>query len=278
MELDRRRVIRIRGSYVVYLPKRFMSRLDPAEVEVFWEDDFAGVRPVAATKYVIEGGEQAALLLISAYVSGLDDVIVKARLDVVNKAVAKIYAEVREAEGGYYVKFVDKYVDKAVVVDRMYQSLVYVLSGLARGIADRKALAAVDDEVDRLRLVANRLCAKYPTPSCAFYVQLARYFERALDHVVDLYDERPRQELWTALLDAAEELGRAKDRGVAALLRYVETAPSTRFKAAQLARGELQTLHAARIVDYLINAAEVYLDLAVYKRGAETEKKSIQSV
>ncbi|MEZ0318825.1 MAG: hypothetical protein ABWK05_02370 [Pyrobaculum sp.] len=265
MEIHKRRVIRVRGSYLLYLPKRFMSRFDPTEVEVYWEDDFVGVRPAAASSYEVEDGGHVGLLLISAYVSGLDGALVKAPLDQINTAISKIYAEVKEAEGGYYVKFIDKYVDKAAVVERMYQSLIYVLTGLVRGATDGKTLAAVDDEVDRLRLVTNRLCAKYPTPSCAFYIQLARYFERGLDHVVDLYDEKPRAELWAALLEAAEQLGKAKDSGAQALLQYISTTPSIRFKTTQLAKGELQTLHAGRVVDYLVNAAEVYLDLAVYK-------------
>ncbi|GEM_PF-4538611 len=49
---------------------------------------------------------------------------------------------------------------------------------------DRIINTAADDETDVSRLAMNRLCAGTPTPKCVYYLQLARRYGRAVDHVV----------------------------------------------------------------------------------------------
>ncbi|MEM1570983.1 MAG: hypothetical protein QXS00_06305 [Pyrobaculum sp.] len=263
MNITRRSVLRVRGSYVVYLPKRCVDSYAPREVEMFWEDGFIGIKPSARS--IVEAGP-AAVYIISAFAAGADEAYVKAPLEEVQKALKVVYAEVAEAEGGYVVRFVDKYTEKEPVVELMYHSLVYALSLASRGAATIKTLQAIEDEVDRMRLVVNRLCAKYPTPTCPFYVQLARYYERALDHVIELYSEKPAPQLWRLLLNTTKELGAAVEAGdPEALVQFLSTAGGRRFQVTQLTKGELQTLHADRVIDYLANAAEVYLDLKIYK-------------
>jgi len=151
------------------------------------------------------------------------------------------------------------------VVGRMLSALVYLLEGLAKGTATRATVQAADDETDVLRLTVNRLCTKTPTPKCTFYIQLARYYERAVDHVRELYAERPPQALWALLWEAAKELHKIhQNRQTAAIAQYLSAMASRRFAAMQQTRQEHQSIHAVRTLDYLENAAEVYLDMAIY--------------
>jgi phosphate uptake regulator len=157
------------------------------------------------------------------------------------------------------------------VVGRMLSALTYLLEGLAKGTATRATVQAADDETDVLRLTINRLCTKTPTPKCTFYIQLARFYERATDHVRELYAERPPQALWALLWEAAKELHTIhQNRQTAAIAQYLSTMASRRFAAMQQTSQEHQTIHAVRTLDYLENAAEVYLDMAIY----ETQNKS----
>ncbi|MEM4021603.1 MAG: hypothetical protein QXI18_04460, partial [Nitrososphaerota archaeon] len=104
MNITRRSVLRVRGSYVVYLPKRCVDSYAPREVEMFWEDGFIGIKPSARS--IVEAGP-AAVYIISAFAAGADEAYVKAPLEEVQKALKVVYAEVAEAEGGYVVRFVD---------------------------------------------------------------------------------------------------------------------------------------------------------------------------
>jgi hypothetical protein len=172
-------------------------------------------------------------------------------------------------DGKYIVRYKERYVKKEEVVERMLSVLLFLLEGLARGTATRTTVQAADDETDILRLSVNRLCTKSPTPKCAFYIQLARYYERAVDHVRELYDENPPQAIWYIIRDAAAELQQIhQNPQISAITQYLSAMPSRRFATMQHAQGELQSIHAVRTLDYLENAAEVYLDMTIYDHAA----------
>jgi phosphate uptake regulator len=268
-----RKVIRLRGSYMVYLPKRVASSFASDEVSVFWEGDFVGVRPLALRRAAADLGLAAAV--VAGYAAGLDELELPASEEA-RKAAEKIGARLEESGGRLLVRYADRYPDKEEAVERMLDVLLFLLQGLARGTARHATVEAADDETDVLRLSVNRLCAKAPVPKCAFYIQLARYYERAVDHVRELHAERPPREVWAILREAAEGLRQIhRSPQIAAIAQYLSATPSLRFSVMQHTRGELQTVHAMRTVDYLENAAEVYLDMAVY--AAQTLAPAAQS-
>jgi len=260
-----RKVIRLKGSYLLYLPKRVASSFVSEEVNVFWEGDFVGVTPLALRRATAEVALPQ--VVVAGYAVGLDELeLPTCAEEAVAEMAEKMGAVVEQVDGVCKLRYVDKYVDKEEVVGRMLSALRYLLDGLARGTATRSAVRAVDDETDVLRLTVNRLCTKAPTPKCAFYIQLARYYERAVDHVRELYAEKPPQALWALLWEAAEELNKIHlHRQIAAVAHYLSTMASRRFTAMQHTHQELQTIHAVRVLDYLENAAEVYLDMAIYE-------------
>ena len=273
--MDTRRIIRLRGSYLIYLPKRVASSFASDEVLVFWEGDFVGVRPLAFRRSAADVGLAAAV--VAGYATWLDELELPASEEV-RKAAEKIGAKLEESDGGYLIRYVDRYLDKAEVVGRMLDALLFTLRGLAQGTATSTTVQAADDETDILRLSLNRLCTKAPTPKCAFYIQLARYYERAVDHVGELHAEKPPREVWTVLKDAAEELHDIhQNLQIPAIARYLSAMPSRRFAVMQSTRGELQSIHAVRTIDYLENAAEVYLDIAVYQNQKAASLNSIET-
>ncbi|MEM0468766.1 MAG: hypothetical protein QXT27_06195 [Pyrobaculum sp.] len=280
MGFELRKLIRVRGSYLVYLPKVIMEKSAADEVEVFWEDRFVGVRPAGVYEAELACRGSVAVI-VAGYAAGLDQVKISADPGVVDKALEKIYAVVEREGDSYVIKYVDKYFDKEVVVERMFEVLIHALRGVAKGTANHKTLQAADDESDRLRLTLNRLCAKRPSPRCAFYIQLGRFFERAIDHIVELYSERPSLDVWRILLEAAESLSTAVGSGRGEqLVQYLQKAPSYRFVLLQYAERPSQALHAARVLDYLINSAEVFLDKVIFQRarfrpGREVEENFI---
>ncbi|MFN3804546.1 MAG: hypothetical protein ACK4SY_05785 [Pyrobaculum sp.] len=265
MRFEVRKVIRVRGSYLVYLPKHMFQEISPTAVEVYWQDFYVGITPVGERVAEVENGDVTAAV-VAGYAAGLDKLYLKAPREEVERALEKVFGEMAPAGGGHVVRYVDRYLDMAEVVDRMLDALVYMLEGLTKETATLKTLQAVDDEVDRLRLTANRLCTKRPYPSCVFYIQLARFFERAVDHVLDLYREKPGREVWVLLSNAAARLKKAAEAGdPSAHFDFLLSIPSLRFEVLQKTEGQLQALHAVRVLDYLANSAEVYLDLAIHK-------------
>ncbi len=273
--MEVRKVIRLRGSYLIYLPKKVASSFVSNEVSVFWEGDFVGIRPLAFRRAAVDVG--LATAVVAGYAAGLDELEVPASEEV-RKMAEKIGALLEESGGSYLVRYVDRYMDKEEVVGRMLDVLLFLLEGLAQGTATRTTVQAADDETDILRLSLNRLCTKAPTPKCAFYIQLARYYERAVDHVRELHAEKPPREVWTILKDAAEELHNIhQNPQIPAIARYLSSMPSRRFAAMQSTHGELQTIHAVRTIDYLENAAEVYLDVAVYENQKATSQKPTET-
>ena len=261
-------MIRVRGSYVAYLPKKLMGSLGVDDVEMYWEDDFVGVRPsLARGAGVVEAeGALAIYLIVAGYAAGLDYLDIAADRSDVERGLSMVFGRALERGGVYRIEYVDRYTDKEEVIERMLDSLLFLLRGLSAGTATAKTVEAVDDEVDKLRLTVNRLCTRYPTPKCGFHIQLARFYERAVDHVAELYRESPDARIWSVLKDAAEGL-RGALGDMKALANYVAKIPSARFMAMQLSRGEAQAVHSVRVIDYLHNAAEVYFDIFLYEMG-----------
>lgn len=261
--MEVRKLVRLRGSYLVYLPKRVASSFVSEEVAVFWEGDFVGVSPAALRRSTADVGLPQ--VVVAGYAVGLDELELAAAGEAVVEAAGKVGAVVEKVGDVYRIRYVDKFMDKEEVVGRMLSALTYLLEGLAKGTATRATVQAADDETDVLRLTVNRLCTKTPTPKCTFYIQLARFYERAVDHVRELYAERPPQVLWALLWEAAKELHTIhQNRQTAAIAQYLSTMASRRFAAMQQTRQEHQSIHAVRTLDYLENAAEVYLDMAMY--------------
>ncbi|MGC9131983.1 MAG: hypothetical protein ACP5H5_10450, partial [Pyrobaculum sp.] len=53
-------------------------------------------------------------------------------------------------------------------------------------------------------------------------------------------------------------------RTVDHIAKFLSTAASKRFQVMQRAKSEIAMLHAVRVIDYMENSAEVYLDMAIY--------------
>jgi hypothetical protein len=125
-----RKLIRLRGSYLLYLPKKVASGYVSDEVLVFWEGDFIGVRPVASRRAEVDAGLGAAV--VAGYAAGLDELTLPAAPDVV-KAVEKIGAAVSEVDGRYVVKYRDRYLRKEEGHREDAHRAVFLLEGLPGG-------------------------------------------------------------------------------------------------------------------------------------------------
>ncbi|MCX8135702.1 hypothetical protein [Pyrobaculum aerophilum] len=270
--MERRRLIRIRGSYLVYLPKKVAALYETPDVVVYWEGRFVGVTPPARRRYACN--ISAPQIVVAGYAAGLDELYIPKNGGAA-RGLEKVYAEWTEEGGLLKIRYIDKYADKSEVVERMLKIALYLLEGLEKGTATKKTVEAADDETDLLRLTVNRLCARQPTPKCAFYIQLARYYERAVDHIRELYAESHTPELWRLLYNTARELAKIHNRrNVEDTVKFLSTIPSRRFAVMQTARSELAMLHAVRVVDYFENAAEVYLDLTLYDNAEITAEEA----
>jgi hypothetical protein len=60
--VERRKLIRLRGSFLVYLPKKVAAGFASDVVSVFWEGDFVGVRPAALRRAASEVGHAAVVV------------------------------------------------------------------------------------------------------------------------------------------------------------------------------------------------------------------------
>jgi PhoU domain. len=209
-------------------------------------------------------------LLMAALVSGYDEVRLEVRgLDLELRhrimSVARGLYMLPMEEGPDYIVFKveDVKFDREKLIARMVSTLAFMIDHLVTAPKVNPALLeSVDDEVDRYRHMIERLCHKYPTGLCASYVQLARYVERAADHIVELARLEPPRELIGALRDAVAEFVRSSSADdLRSVFAFIEATKKTRFLLQQLARDEITMLHADRVVDYLTNAAEVYIDM-----------------
>ena len=275
--METRRVFRIRESYAVFLPKAWCEKNaigERSEVNVMWEEDVVVVRPARPRSFTarVSSPDMDTLvkLLMAALVSGYDEVRLEVRgLDLELRhrimSVARGLYMLPMEEGPDYIVFKveDVKFDREKLIARMVSTLAFMIDHLVTAPkANPALLESVDDEVDRYRHMIERLCHKYPTGLCASYVQLARYVERAADHIVELARLEPPRELIGALRDAVAEFVRSSSADdLRSVFAFIEATKKTRFLLQQLARDEITMLHADRVVDYLTNAAEVYIDM-----------------
>jgi len=275
--METRRVFRIRESYAVFLPKAWCEKNsigERSEVNVMWEEDVVVVRPARPRSFTarVSSPDMDTLvkLLMAALVSGYDEVRLEVRgLDLELRhrimSVARGLYMLPMEEGPDYILFKveDVKFDREKLIARMVSTLAFMIDHLVTAPKVNPALLeSVDDEVDRYRHMIERLCHKYPTGLCASYVQLARYVERAADHIVELARLEPPKELIGALRDAVAEFVRSSSADdLRSVFAFIEATKKTRFLLQQLARDEITMLHADRVVDYLTNAAEVYIDM-----------------
>ncbi|MCI4464477.1 MAG: phosphate uptake regulator PhoU [Thermoproteus sp.] len=275
--METRRVFRIRESYAVFLPKAWCEKNsigERSEVNVMWEEDVVVVRPARPRSFTarVSSPDMDVLvkLLMAALVSGYDEVRLEVRgldLELRHKimSVARGLYMLPMEEGPDYIVFKveDVKFDREKLIARMVSTLAFMIDHLVTAPKVNPALLeSVDDEVDRYRHMIERLCHKYPTGLCASYVQLARYVERAADHIVELARLEPPRELIGALRDAVAEFVRSSSADdIRSVFAFIEATKKTRFLLQQLARDEITMLHADRVVDYLTNAAEVYIDM-----------------
>ncbi|MFP3192402.1 MAG: PhoU domain-containing protein [Thermoproteus sp.] len=275
--METRRVFRIRESYAVFLPKAWCEKNsigERSEVNVMWEEDVVVVRPARPRSFTarVSSPDMDILvkLLMAALVSGYDEVRLEVRgLDLELRhrimSVARGLYMLPMEEGPDYILFKveDVKFDREKLIARMVSTLAFMIEHLVTAPKVNPALLeSVDDEVDRYRHMIERLCHKYPTGLCASYVQLARYVERAADHIVELARLEPPKELIGALRDAVAEFVRSSSADdLRSVFAFIEATKKTRFLLQQLARDEITMLHADRVVDYLTNAAEVYIDM-----------------
>ncbi|PLC65943.1 transcriptional regulator [Thermoproteus sp. CP80] len=275
--METRRVFRIRESYAVFLPKAWCEKNsigERSEVNVMWEEDVVVVRPARPRSFTarVSSPDMDTLvkLLMAALVSGYDEVRLEVRgldLELRHKimSVARGLYMLPMEEGPDYIVFKveDVKFDREKLIARMVSTLAFMIDHLVTAPKVNPALLeSVDDEVDRYRHMIERLCHKYPTGLCASYVQLARYVERAADHIVELARLEPPKELIGALRDAVAEFVRSSSADdLRSVFAFIEATKKTRFLLQQLARDEITMLHADRVVDYLTNAAEVYIDM-----------------
>lgn len=265
MNTVRRRLIRIRGSYALYLPKVFLARYgDVSDVEVLWDHNSLVVvvptRKRAATRW----SERADKVVVGAYAAGLDELVL---LDAPRDAAYRLdeIKELIDSSITTYNTFIkvlyyDIIINRVILIDFMYKSLRLMLDALANGLADRKTIAALDRELDKQWLRVSRSCVRRPSELCAFHVPLARYYERAGDHLVALSLEKAPRRLFAQLSHIAEEYAEATSGGSEKILLFIKRLSAHRHATAEIAETEIQKLHALRFIDYLENAAEIRLN------------------
>lgn len=279
--MESRKVFKIRESYAVFLPKPWCEKNSLSEggqVEMLWEEDAVVVRPRRPRPFAIRlsrpDADAVAKLLMSAFVTGYDEVKLEVKgmgLEFRHRVMsfARGLNMLPMEEGPEYVvfKIEDVKFDKEMLIRRMIATLQFMLDHLSTAPkADPALLESVDDEIDRYRHMIERLCYKYPTSPCVRHVQLARYIERAADHVVELARQGPPKELIYLLRSAVDDFAKGAASGdAAAAFAFMGGISKARLVVQQIAESEVAMLHADRVLDYLANAAEIYLDVAASK-------------
>lgn len=279
--METRKIFKIRESYAVFLPKPWCERNsvnEKSEVSVIWEEDVVAIRPAHMRAVAIKVSEPrqdtVVKLLVAALVTGYDEVKLEVkgmdlqfRHKIMSSARGLYMLPVEEGPDYIVFRVEDVKIDREKLIARMISTLSFMMDHVMTAPkADPALMESVDDEVDRYRHMIERLCYKYPTGSCVRHVQLARYIERAADHLVELAALEPKRELVGALKGAVDEFSRKSSTGdLAAVFDLIDSLNKMRFVLRQYAEDELTMLHADRIIDYLINAAEIYIDLIVGK-------------
>ncbi len=279
--METRRVFKIRESYAVFLPKPWCEKNsvgEKSEVNVMWEEDAVVIKPFKSRSFSAKVSspdiDVVVKLLMAALVSGYDEVRLEVRgmgLEFRHKvmSVARGLYMLPLEEGPDYILFKveDVKFDKEKLIARMTSTLAFMIDHLLTAPkVDPALLESVDDEVDRYRHMIERLCHKYPTGSCVGHVQLARYVERAADHIVELAKLEPPREIAETLREAVAEFVKMSSASdVREIFTFIEMIDKARFHIRQMARDEITMLHADRVLDYLANAAEIYIDMFVHK-------------
>jgi len=270
----RRRVSLVRGSYVIYLPKEWAVEVGVGEArEVFIVRDgkLLLVFPVSesSVELVVKDRSVAEKAFLAAYTAGFDKVVVRGSDEVLEEvmSLARFYgaAVVERGAGHVVLKIVDSEVDLAVLVRRMFNVFInYMLDHLAYAEKpDVKLLDAVDDEVDKLRHVVERRCTKAPSRSCTQYVLIARYIERAADHLVEYAKLSPNKSVVKELYEAASRVAEAQG-DVEKIFRALALIKSLSTRLQYSGSGEeLGLLHVVRVLDYLENILEEFIDLSM---------------
>jgi len=268
----RRRVSVVRGSYVVYLPKEWVVEVGVDKVrEVFIVRDgrLLLVFPASesSVELVVKDRSVAEKAFLAAYIAGFDEVRVRGSVDVLERVVslARFYgaAVVEQGAGHVVLKIVDSEVDLAALVRRMFNVFInYMLDHLAYAEKpDVRLLEAVDDEVDKLRHVVERRCTKAPSRSCTQYVLIARYIERAADHLVEYAKLSPNKSVAKELYEVASRVAEAQG-DVEKVLRALAAVKSLSTRL-QYSGEDLGLLHVVRVLDYLENVLEEFIDLSL---------------
>ncbi|CCC82010.1 conserved hypothetical protein [Thermoproteus tenax Kra 1] len=79
MNTVRRRLIRIRGSYALYLPKVSLARYgDVSDVEVLWDHNSLVVAVPTRKRAATRWSERADKVVVGAYAAGLDELVLLA--------------------------------------------------------------------------------------------------------------------------------------------------------------------------------------------------------
>ncbi len=282
--MERRKVFRVRQSYAVYLPKQWcVSRgiTDGNEVALSWDGDVLVLRPPRDTRIEIvldEPSESHAVrLIVSAYVTGHDMIELKVRgMPLDFRHSVQVFARglqmfiVEEGPDTIVFRVHDVKIDKMKLFSRMFNVLMFMLDYAVKAPKlDSSFLDSIDDEVDRYRLMIERMCYKYPNERCIHHVQLARHIERAADHVVELARMGPQTDVFVTLLGCAHGFSESVfTNNVAEILGFFDEAARCRTSLAQHALSDVELLHAHRVIDYLANAAEVFLDMNVAEKDS----------
>ncbi len=277
--MERRRVFRVRQSYAVYLPKQWcVSRgiTESGEVLLHWDSDVLVLKPPRDTRITISLDEpsesRAVRLIVSAYVTGYDVIELKvSNMPLDFRHSVQLFARglqmfiVEEGADTIVFRVHDVKVDKMKLISRMFSVLHFMLDhGAKAPQLDGRFLNSIDDEVDRYRLMIERMCYKYPNERCMHYVQLARHVERAADHVVELAKLGTHTDVFNVLLDCVRLFSDSVlGKDAAHILSFFDEAAKCRAPLAKLELGDLELLHAHRVIDYLVNAAEAFLDMYV---------------
>ncbi len=278
--METRRVFKIRESYAVFLPKQWCERNsvgERSEVNVMWEEDVVVIKPSRPKSFSAKVSAPdlnvVVKLLMAALVSGYDEVRLEVkgmdlqlRHKIVSAARGLYMLPIEEGPDYVVLRVEDVKFDREKLIARMVSTLIFMIDHLITAPrVDAALLESVDDEVDRYRHMIERLCHKYPTSACVGHVQLARYVERAADHIVELAKLEPPKELAEALREAVAEFAKTSSaKDVKDVFAFIEMTDRVRFHIRQVAKDEITMLHADRVLDYLANAAEIYIDMFVH--------------
>jgi len=110
--------------------------------------------------------------------------------------------------------------------------------------------------------VVERRCIKAPSCSCTQYVLIAKYIERAADHLVEYAKLSPNKSVAKELYEATSRVAEAQGDVEKKVLRAL-TAVKSLSTCLQYSGEDLGLLHVVRILDYLEDVLEEFIDLSL---------------